>query len=538
MNWKVLLLLFILWFGLLGLTGTLFSGYHLTDDQDVLRIKQDVAQTSVSRETRIFLRDIFTAKMRFRPVHNLQRRLGTLVFGSNFTAWSVYFGILGVFAAFFLFRFARETGYSTLESGFFTALTLLGEQAAIWWKLGSNETPGMFFLSAALFCMAKSERAGTPRGKNLYEILFAVFTITASWCKESFILIIPALIAWKIWLTVQKDEKGDKTPSLYTAIKKNIITAIVLLAVFTAELINIIKVVGTTGIGYAGYDGFSLSSFFITGIRSFMAIHGWVIVVELLIIGILFHRRLGGNNLDEKQSSGREVSKHLVWLFLLTGLIVVPQIVLYMKSGMMERYLLPGIMGYTFLMVSLTRFLRETGEKSGTKKKFLKTFPGILVLALLILICLQQLRVTRYTALAFAREGKQVNAWFQSIRQYTQPNDMLVVIVHPLKNLEAAVAFKAYLEIEMNRTNVLYAPGNLDIKPTRDTFWNHLNREFFSQAPGFRLSNEKDREGIRGIMIFPGLENQFLSAAASWFKPGQYERYSNEAGYVGYYYKK
>jgi len=537
MKWKAFLLFFILWYAILVITGTLFSGYHLTDDQDVLRIKQDVSGTTLVREVRIFLRDIFDAKMRFRPVHNLHRRLGVLIFGSNFIAWSFYFGILAVFTSLFLFLFIKRQGYSLLESGIFAALTLLGQQAAIWWKLGSNETLGMFFVSAAMLCMVKSTQNITPKKKIKYEILFVFFAIMASWSKESFILMIPALVVWKIWLTDEKNKLNENPSSFFIAIKQNLAVIVLLSSVCLIELIYIVKIVGTTSIGYAGVEGFKPAFFLKTGWQSMMAVHGWVIVIELLVMAFLFYLKLKKSSKYGVPAEGGVMYKNLLWMFVLAGMIVLPQIALYMKSGMMERYLLPGVIGYTILMVGLLKIIRETGDSMGLKRRFSKTIPEILILSFLIVICLQQLRVTRYTALGFSREGKQVNAFFKSIGKRTRTGDMLLIITHPRKYLEASVAFKAYLEIEMNRREMLFSSANLDIKPTKDTFWNHLNREFFSQRPGFRLNSPASREVIRGILIFPGLEERFLSAAASWFKPGLFDRYTNRGGYVGYYKK-
>jgi hypothetical protein len=252
-NWNILILFFLLWFGILTLTGTMFSGFHFTDDYDVLRIDKDISNTTIAREARIFFKDIFKSKLRFRPFYMLQRRLTTALLGNNFFAWSLYFGFLAVFTSFFLYLFMRKTGFSVTESVLFPCLTLLGEQAAVWWKLGANETPGMLMLSAAMLFMALSLYSN--RKKSLYNFLFVLFAVIASWCKESFILMIPALVSWKIWLTYQKGETGDGDQTvpmtLLRSVRKNLITAVILLLVCLAELVHIVTKVGTTGIQYA-----------------------------------------------------------------------------------------------------------------------------------------------------------------------------------------------------------------------------------------------------------------------------------------------
>jgi hypothetical protein len=602
-TWKIGILFCLLWFGILMGTGTLSSGYHLTDDQDLLRIGADLAGTTLGREIRIFLKGIFAPALRFRPVFELHRRVMTVVLGTDFTAWSIYFGILAVLTSFFLFLFLRKTGFSIVEALLFAVLTLLGEQAALWWKLGTNETIGMFILSLALLFMALSVDSTGKKKKILYETLFIFFTILASWCKESFILMIPALVAWKIWLTHQKSIKsGAGSPNLLwpfgpsrdslncspqainpvrrtptptqitntnTRIRplaaggKNIISTVILLVICCLELLHIVKSIGTAGIQYAGYEGFRLSTFIVTGLRSFLAVHGWILGIELAVLffclrrpGGFFlpevtdagdRRRLGlESDIESKQTSIGSLRRRapgppqnfllekLLGPLVIGLLVVVPQIVLYMKSGMIERYLLPGIMGYTFLMIVFLRSLRESsGEKE--KKYFGKSWPEVVVLLVLAVVFLQQLRVTRYTASAFAFNGKQLNAWFQSLEQHTGPQDLLLIVTQPQKYFEASVSLKAYLNIEMKREKVLFSPASLTIEPSRHTFWHHLNQGFFSVYPGFRLGHPGDRERIRGILIFPGLEKAFLEASADWFDPAYFERYTNAAGYVSYY---
>jgi hypothetical protein len=538
MNWKVFLLFFLFWAGLLFLTGTLFSGYHFMDDHGILKESQDVARTTIIREANIFKRNLTASRMRFRPFYWSHRRMMLAVLGTDFTALSIYVGALAVFTSFFLFLFMRKTGFSPVESVLFVFLTLLGKQAAVWWKLGPNETVGMFMLSIALYFMALG--IFSKRRKILYDILFIIFTILASWCKESFILMIPALVYWRIELNhratedTEITEKEKKKGFSGYAVKKNLFPTLMLLLVCVLELIHILKNVGTTGVFYAGYEGFSLSGFLKTAVQMTLSTHGWVILIQFAIIGSLFYWK------RKKGESALLIPLHtLLWPVILAALIVAPQVALYMKSGIQERYLLPGAIGYTFLMVVLLRYVRLNSPLSREWKwKAKEKRPELIVLILLIIVALLQLRVTRYTAVGFAVEGQQTNAWLHSIQQHTRPQDLILVITHPIKYFETSVSFKAYLDIEMKRNNTLFSPTSLTIKPTRHTFWNHLNQRFFTCSPGFRLSNPGDRDRIQAIFIFPGLEKKFLAAFVQWFDPAQFDRYTNDGGYVSYYRKR
>jgi hypothetical protein len=532
---KVFVFFLLFWFAILALCGTLFSGYHFMDDHGILRESKEVANSNLQKEVKIFKKNLLDPKMRFRPFYWAHRRLMLAVMGTDFTAMSIYIGFLAVFTSFFLFLFMKKTGFPAVESILFVGLTLLGEQAAIWWRLGNNETLGMLMLSIALLFMALSVNTFQERKKILHEFLFALFAILASWSKESFILIIPALVFWKIWLTRQKKQEPgpqDPTNSKQTAkgtwrdaVKENLIPGIPLLLVCLIELIHVIKNVGTTKIVYAGYEGFQLTNFIKTALQGFMAIHGWVILLLLL----LCLRRPGGLFSRKLPPWTPRKSFSLSYVFgavVLTGLIVGPQIVLYMKSGMMERYLLPGIMGYTFLMVVVLRYIRETGGKK---------IVTIIAVLLLAVITLQQLRVTRYTAIGFANEGKQINAWLQSIEQNTDEQDKILVVTHMRRYYEGSISLKIYLDEKSNRKNTLFSPVDLQAKSAAPRFWKELNRYFFSHFEGFTLENSEDRNRFQAILIFPGLEEKFLKASTPWFNPKQFKRYTNAGGYVSYY---
>jgi len=534
MKYKILLLFFLLWFGILTLTGSLYSGFHFTDDYEVVRLDRDLSHTTIGREARTFSKNLFSAKMRFRPLYVLHRRVNAIIFGSNFLALSVYTGLLAVFTSWFLFLFMRKTGFSLVESVLFGCLTLLGEQAAVWWKLGANETLGMFMLSIAMLFMAQGVYA--EKRKTLYNLLFIFFTILATWSKESFILMIPALVFWQIWLTYQKgkieaDKHGPGLPmTFWRVVRGNINTAVVLLLVCAAELIHIVTKVGTTDIQYAGYEGFDLAKFIKTFMQLSVTAHGWVIFLQLAIIIFILLFRLKLRKIRLKYI----FTSYHYWGAILFLLIVGPQIVLYMKSGIMERYLLPGIMGYTFLMILLLKSIgiHTVGKYVSLWNRFFpwdspRSRTGVVVILVLAVITLQNLRVTRYTAIAFAHEGKHTNAWFQSIEQNTRESDLILVITEPVKYLEPSVSLKTYLNIEMKRRNIFFTGAK--VKPSKSGFWWDLNKDF-----SYRFTEVE----FAVVLVFPSLEQEFLNHSTHWFKPEGFKRYSNEAGFISYYKKE
>lgn len=519
----------VLWFGVLIFTGSLTSGYHFMDDHDLVRLNKELSGTTMANELDVFIGNIIAPKMRFRPFYILHRRLTVLLLGSDFTAWSVYMGMLGVFTAFLLYLFMKSCGFSVLESVFFSLLTLLGEQAAVWWRLGTGETLAMFLFSVSMYCMVKAHQAKSRSMRMFLYGMYIFFIVLATWCKEAFILVIPAQVMMLSWLVYR--EGG------WAAVKKNWFAPVLFLFIGAVELVYVIFSVGTGGTYYAGYDGFSISKFIQTGLEGAASLHAWVILVQLIIV-VFFIFKNRGNDVYRIGVSKPWVS-YFVFPGVIAILVVIPQVLLYMKSGMTERYLLPAAFGFAFLIVTLLKFTREYSNDIviGRQQIFSKRLVIYLVTILVGVVVLLQLRITRYTAMGFAQEGKDNNAWFQAIRDNTKERDFIVVVTHPLKYLESSVSFKVYLDYEIKRSNVVFIPGSGTIRETGHSFWGNLNKDFFRRnaVSDFSCNRGGDRKRIQAILIFPGLEKVFLKSAAEWFHPDGYKRIAINGGYVSYF---
>lgn len=522
----VLLWLVVGWFTLLGFTGTLTSGFHFTDDHEVYSTGQDVKHSSVMRELRILKREIISPEMRFRPLYHMTRRWTMALLGENFLAWSILYGLLAVFTSFFLYLFMKQLAFSFWEALFFSIFTLLGAQAAIWWKLGANESIGMLMLAITLYFMARWVTA--KQKKTLYLGLFLLFALLMSWSKESFVLVLPVLAVWPIWLSCHQKQTanpGSWPADILFSIRKNLLPGIILIVLCGVQLYHIVAHVGTTGVQYAGYEGFLLHAFVKTAFSAFHAVWGWVLFVELGLLVWLFWRQAWEDVLN------------VVVPVILMALFFLPQVALYMKSGMTERYLLPGVVGLTFLMVSWWREIRLKTNKE-TPGKFSLSWSQWVMVIVLGMMFLMQLRVTRYTAMAFARDGRDTNGWINSILTHRVPQDMVLVVTHIQRYYEPSFALKTLLTVKGNQDYLLFAPPSLDIKVGDAGFWRVLNARFWYRFPRFKMPQGENENAFQMILLFPQLEQDFLKAAASWFKPSQYDRYTNDSGLVHYYLRK
>jgi hypothetical protein len=396
------------------ISNTLTSGYHFVDDHEVIRIKHDLQTSSLGNVTKSWVKQDLYVNTRFRPVYYIHRVFETKLFGSDFLLWSIYNAVLCCMTLVFLYLGMRNLKFTTGESGTLLIITFIGPQSPVMWRLGPGEVLGMLFLGLAFFFMSKSLNKRNHIVKNL---LFILFLILASLTKESFMIIVPGLILFKIW-----NEKIHIWSSLKESLSKNILLLIPLL-VIVIEIYFIRKYVG---IGYSGLDAKftdNILSILSTTLRFVKTYLNLVIAGLLLVISaLILKKRLAGFNL-------------LAFVFFV--MIVAPNIILYSKTGLMERYLLPSAFGLGFLVVS---FIKDINENQGGFKK--------MVLTLVLVSFLPYLVTSFNDARRFSKEGNANKRMFSAISSNYVNGSQVMVIVDPVESYEISVSLKTYLKYE------------------------------------------------------------------------------------------
>lgn len=576
--------IFLFWFSIFFFSGSLSSGYHFTDDHQILEINQKLSSSDnniIEVYKRMIINDF---KSRFRPLFYLHKILETKLFGVNYLSWSIYTGMLAVLTSFFLYLFARIIGFSHPESFVFSILSFLGKQSEIWWRLGTNETIGSFFMSLSVLFMGLS--VYSKRQRKLYEILFVVLAIVMSLCKESFILLIPAILFWKIWLYKTRNNLrwGD-------AIKSNITSVMILLFIVIAELLFIKFFVGTTKIGYAGVEGFQPMKYVYTAIR--LSSYGGIGLI-LLQSGILVFFVCSISTL-------KIFFDDFIYPLVLFLLIIAPQVILYAKSGFYARYMMPGYWGYFVIIIYLLRFVRTGNNKLPARMNpqnfkrlniivlvsgLVIAFMGILILTsheldnlllsfislikagsiaphwlnklhnlsifvtffgcsvsvvaiflminkwrsyslviirtMLIFLFFYNFTVALDCARAYAREGESTNVFLDSIIKNTENENLILIVADPALNFEWSESIRIYLKIEGQKNN-LYIYKMLT-KQNYNDIRKHLIRIFDRFYGSNTFENIENHNDIKCIAIFPKRENTFLENSKSWFDPSLYRR--------------
>ena len=233
-------------------------------------------------------------------------------------------------------------------------MSLVGAQAVIWYTNACWDNIGMFFLSLSLMFMAFS--IYSEKGRRIYEWLFIIFAILMSLSKENFILMIPALLFWNIWLYKEKNNV-----QWFDSIKKNIVSTAILPLVMFAELFIIVKWIGTAGYGHGGgLDGFKPLSYLIIAKDMTLSISsiGFGLILLLGISLIIL------NTTDESlYLKVKTFLKEFYCPIILFLLIAFPQFVIYARSGIFGRYIVPLIVAYSIFLIYLIHYLQANSQK-------------------------------------------------------------------------------------------------------------------------------------------------------------------------------
>src|SRR5439155_758471 len=108
------------------------------------------------------------------------------------------------------------------------------------------------------------------------------------------------------------------------------------------------------------------------------------------------------------------------------GVYIMPQAVLYAKSGFNERYLIPGVMGFAFLTIYL---LAKTAQLI-TLKALRFGIDAILVIITLPTLA-ADFGVARSGAKAFAAEGASLKRALDTLASNTKSSDAILIVADP-----------------------------------------------------------------------------------------------------------
>lgn len=505
------------WVAFFAATGTIGSGYHLSDDHEILRIISDLRHASyLDVLGRWAVNDL---AIRFRPLYFVHRIAEAAILGDDLRSWGVYTAALGVATSLLLYLALRWLRFPPLASLAFVFFSLAGRQGCIWWWLGPNETIGMVFLAVGLLGLARWSLTGSWA----WRVLFWAGTLLASLSKESFVAILPALAFATVWSVVWQRGQTWRRAAATCAPELAGLAAVLL-----AEALVITLFVGVDSIGYAGVSG-------VTPQRIWKAMEKLLPRREtrtLLLLGVLLW--LVGSLARSKSSHRLVAAAPPVFLGIL---VLGSQAFLYAKPGVLERYLVPGAMGGAFLVACILSSLSgysacsPAGDPESRRSTHVRLAArGALVLSVLIVLPLADGRVKAMVrdARSFAAAGRETQ-WF--LDELTRaPADRTLLIAGGLDGIyEHFYSIGSYLRIRAKRDRVsfLFVAPEAPLSP-----FQRERLEAFRTDPFYpKFDPSRGARELGTIGVLPGDEPRFLQQSAPWFDPAAYVRHASPGGF-------
>ncbi len=513
---------FAFWFGLFAYTGSVNSGYHFIDDHQIITLSQQLRTAPVHSVAKKLV--LYDGRFRFRPLFSIHRVVMTKILGLNFTAWSVYTGLMGVFTSFFLFMFLRISGYSFIQSVLFGLLTLTGVQSVIWYQYADAENLCMFFLSLSMFFLAKSIHSGGHKTK--FDILFIAFLLASSLCKESFILMIPAMLFLYLWMYSKKNNYG-----LLKSFKDNIYLAGIPSVILIISLSYIIFFVGINKTGQTGVDNKIFSIMFL---REFVYQIRQSTFFLTILFGafIIIDYMISNSQIHFNKESFKKIVNEFANITVSFLLIIIPQYLLYYKSGMRDRYLLPYFLGFSFFLIYLLKRIDDSKDKPVSVK--------YLYLSMIVVLLFFQIKNDTYPYLkVYADDSRATVKLLNSVISNTEKETIVTAVIDPVQNFEQGKSFMIYLRNFADKKNINFKLTRREY--VTDSFSDSSFYKSSERATRVYFKRElfdsvKNREDIKCVVVFPKLESKFLNENKDWFNKDNFRR--EEFDLYAVYYKK
>jgi hypothetical protein len=433
-NIIVFIIYTFIWVVLLGGTKVWTSGFHFVDDHEVYDIHEYITQHGLPQALMKWIKDDFN--IRFRPFYYFQRVMEVYLFKDNFLWYYLLNTLVAILSSFFFYLFAVNIKFNRIFAIIFPLFVLLGTQAEIWSRLGPAETQGIFYLSIALWMCSC---AVYSKNRLSYEFVAIFFMMLSSLCKESFVIFIPCFAMTYFWLI-----KGYGQIPIKDILLKHLPFFVTLLLICLMEVFVIIWYVGTNTVGYAGVDGVSgvyIKNIFVS-LKELLFFGnnnnnlGFYFIILLGTIGYTQKYRVK-KSLEKVESVSSEI--WIIFLITVTGLF--PQLILYMKSGMENRYLLPSTLALSLLMIYLANLLVRLDSN--------KTIH--LLLTCFFCVTLINTSINCYRSYKnFTSDGISTNNFLSAIKNNTASSDSILFISDPIADYEWSWSNKIYFRSRLN----------------------------------------------------------------------------------------
>lgn len=413
----VFLLSVLLVFGVTIGVGTITCGWHLIDDHEFLRwfYEMKFEGKGIAEIIREWL--IEDMNRRYRPLYYTNRILSCVLFGINLKSYSVLRSVEIVLSVVFLYYCGKLMGVNKIYAFLFAAVSLVGYQSAVWWKLGPQEAQCTLLFSVGFYCMLKWLR-DNHMGWAMGSIV--AFFVMCNY-KESYILLIPFLLLYVLYSDLNINNEKITWSKLCKFIQNRLWYYLVLGFLFTVNILIIIIFIGVNDYDKVGLD---------TSVP-------WNIYIEAFIdalrtdlkwyyrFGVLFFLILL-TFWEEFKKMWKEI--------LLTAVFIIPQVLIYGQTGIKERYILPSSIGFSLFFII---FVRNKNILSGKRK--------ILYQIGIILLLMAHGRVALREADYFRYRGESITTMLETVTEMSQGRENILSCFRP--NEEGNLVMKFWMAV-------------------------------------------------------------------------------------------
>ena len=133
-------------------------------------------------------------------------------------------------------------------------------------------------------------------------------------------------------------------------------------------------------------------------------------------------------------------------------LIVIPQVLVYAKSGIYERYLIPGVLGYSFLIAYTYNFIQSHNH---ILIRFFKiNFAKFIPLIISGILIFQASGVIWGNFNLYSLQRKALNDLLTIVESNTQADDKILVVINPRSFWEFGLSLKTFLNYKIDRHQI------------------------------------------------------------------------------------
>jgi len=399
----ITILSFLLVFGVMLLTGTLTCGWHLVDDHDFLKWTYKLKIENVDLVEIIKRVSKREFSYRYTPLYIVMRILICSIFGTNLLYYSLLKGLETWLTCIMLYYCGRQMKADKITSFLFAAMSLVGYQSAVWWRLGTHEIQGTLFFAAGFYLMMKY----LAKGKKSYAIFSLIIFLVMCNYKESFILLMPFLMLYVIYFDIQ--EKGGKVTwaLIWEGIRNRFWYLLCQGLIFTVIVLIIVFFVGVNNYDKVGLDAAVPLENYLQALSNALAKDlKWFKRFGILFAAILL------TYWDNLKKLWKEML--LIIVFLL------PQFIIFGQTGIMERYILPSAMGYALFFVIIV-----------PKEKFLSGKRQVIYFLGIFLLLAAHGRVALREADYFRFRGESVTTMLETVQALSNKDGKVLSCLRP-----------------------------------------------------------------------------------------------------------